>query len=126
MIVIDEILSAINDAMELSQKHKDSETAGKLADIYSAVLELKEENEELRQKIADLQAANEQKNDLELAEEGFYYKKSEIEAGKKIRYCAACYNNNGKLYPITQGSMRRDYFCTNCKMRYNGWQIPKE
>lgn len=57
-------------------------------------------------------------NDLELEEGGYYIKKSEQQAGKNIRYCAACYQNTGKLFPITQGSMRRDFFCTNCRMHY--------
>ena len=77
----------------------------------------------LEEELNGLKEDNE--NDLELSDDGFYYKISEIKAGKKLRYCAACYNNTGKLYPITQGSMRRSYFCTNCKMHYNGWQIPK-
>ena len=111
--------------MDLAKKHQDKETAEKLVEIYSSLLELKKENEELRKKIESLEKTQDNENDLELSDDGFYYKISEIKAGKKLRYCAACYNNTGKLYPITQGSMRRSYFCTNCKMHYNGWQIPK-
>ena len=86
---------------------------------------VKKENEELKKKIEALEAKNNKEEDLELSEEGFYYKEAEIKAGKKLRYCAACYNNTGKLYPITSGSLARDFFCSNCKMRYNDWQIPK-
>lgn len=124
MILVDEILTAISTAMELAQKNKDKETAEKLVEIFSDVMKLKKENEELREKIKEYEKASEEQSDLELADEGFYYKKSEIEQGKNLRYCAACYNNTGKLYPITQGAMRRDYYCTNCKMHYNGWRIP--
>ncbi len=125
MIVIDEILTAVNAALDLAKKHQDKENAEKLVEIYSSILELKKENEELKKKIEELKAKNDEENDLELSEEGFYYKVSEIKAGKKLRYCAACYNNTGKLYPITSGSLSRDFFCSNCRMRYNDWRIPK-
>ena len=125
MIIIDEILTAVSTVMDLAKKHQDKETAEKLVEIYSAILELKKENEELRKKVESLGANNEKENDLELSEEGFYYKVSEIKARKNLRYCAACYNNTGKLYPIISGSLPRDFFCLNCKMRYNDWRIPK-
>lgn len=51
-------------------------------------------------------------DDLELLEQGYYIKKSEHVKGINIKYCVACYNNTGKLYPIVQGSLRRDYFCS--------------
>ena len=125
MIIVDEILTSVSIAMDLAKKHQDKETAEKLVEIYSSLLELKKENQELRKKIEALEKTQDNENDLELSDDGFYYKISEITAGKKLRYCAACYNNTGKLHPITQGSMSRSYFCTNCKMHYNGWQIPK-
>lgn len=53
--------------------------------------------------------------DIELAQAGYYIKKSEKSVGKDIRYCAACYLNTGILYPYTKGSMPRDLFCANCK-----------
>ena len=124
MIVIDEILTAVNTAMDLAKKHQDKDTAEKLIEIYSSILEVKKENEELKKKIEALEASN-NNEDLELSEEGFYYKVSEVKAGKKLRYCAACYNNTGNLYPITAGSLRRDFFCSNCRMRYNDWRILK-
>lgn len=123
MIIIDEVLSAINTAMELAQKKNDKEVAEKLVGIYSSMLELIKENEELRSKLAEYEKVNSEADDLVLTDQGFYYRKSEVEAGHKARYCAACYNNTGKLHPITQGRMRRDYFCTNCRMHYNGWSL---
>ena len=125
MIVIDEILTAVSTAMDLAKKHHDKETAEKLVEFYSSILEVKKENEELKKKIETLETENNKENDLELSEEGFYYKVSEIRAGKKLRYCAACYNNTGKLYPITSGGLAIDFFCSNCRMRYNDWRIPK-
>lgn len=54
-------------------------------------------------------------SDMELTEAGYYIKRSEKSAGKDIRYCPACYQNTGNLYPYAKGSMARDMFCTNCK-----------
>lgn len=59
-----------------------------------------------------------EESDIETNDRGMLVKKSDIEAGKNIIYCPACYKNYGKLFPITQGSMRRDMFCSNCKTHY--------
>lgn len=123
MIIIDEVLSAINTAMELAQKKNDKEVAEKLVSIYSSMLELKKENEELKNKLAEYEKAKTESDDLVLTDQGFFYRKSEVAVGRKVRYCAACYNNTGELHPITQGATRRDYFCTNCRMHFNGWSL---
>lgn len=57
--------------------------------------------------------------DLELLDTGLLVKKSEIEAGKKIYYCHACYQKTGKLFTVVQGSLARDKFCSNCRMHYS-------
>lgn len=51
-------------------------------------------------------------------ERGRLFKKSEIAAGKNIVYCPACYQNYDKLFPIVEGSLRRDMFYSNCKTHY--------
>lgn len=61
----------------------------------------------------------EQDDDLELLDSGLLIKKSEKEAGKKIYYCHACYQNTGKLFTVVKGSLARDKFCSNCKMHYS-------
>ena len=58
-------------------------------------------------------------DDIEMLESGLLVRKSEIAAGKIINYSPACYTNNKKLYPVVNGSMARDRFCSNCKMRYS-------
>ena len=57
-------------------------------------------------------------DDVEMLESGLLIRKSEADAGKTIYYCPACYQKEGKLFPIVKGSMARDRFCSNCKMRY--------
>ena len=58
-------------------------------------------------------------DDIEMLESGLLIRKSEIAAGKNINYCPACYTNYKKLYPVVKGSVARDRFCLNCKMRYS-------
>lgn len=58
-------------------------------------------------------------DDIEMLESGLLVRKSEIATGKNINYCPACYTNYKKLYPVVKGSMARDRFCANCKMRYS-------
>ena len=53
--MIDEILIAVNAAMDLAKKHQDKETAEKLVEIYSSILDVKKENEELKKKIEALE-----------------------------------------------------------------------
>ena len=57
-------------------------------------------------------------DDVEMLESGLLIRKSEAAAGKTIYYCPACYQKEAKLFPIVKGSMARDRFCSNCKMRY--------
>lgn len=59
-----------------------------------------------------------QEDDIELLENGALVKKSEVNQGKKLYYCSACYQNYNKLFPIVKGTMPRNKFCTNCKMAY--------
>lgn len=126
MIIVDEVPSAVSTALDLAKKHQDAETVKELVNVYTMILELKKENEALKAEVEEYKKRELFQNDLCLDEKGLYYKKSELQAGKKIRYCAACYNNYGKLYPITQGSLRKDYFCTNCRMHYTGWNPSAE
>ena len=60
-----------------------------------------------------------QDDDVEMLESGLLTRKSEVAAGKKIYYCPACYQKEGKLFPIVKGSMARNRFCSNCKAHYN-------
>lgn len=119
MSLIGEIYDLIKDASELVEKYHDREMSDKLIEIHGKLMELQAENEHLKERIKELETVADISDDLELDAKGWYVRKSEKEARKNVRYCAACFQNTGKLYPITQGAMRRDYFCTNCKMHYN-------
>src|SRR5699024_7288722 len=49
-------------------------------------------------------------DDVEMLESGLLIRKSEADAGKTIYYCPACYQKEGKLFPIVKGAMARDRF----------------
>ena len=67
---------------------------------------------------ADALVKEHEDDDIELNDRGLLIRKSDIAVGKNIVYCPACYQNFGKLFPITSGSMRRDMFCSNCKAHF--------
>jgi hypothetical protein len=118
MSLIGEIYDLIKDTRGLVEKYHDKEISEKLVEIHGKLIDLQSENESLKRRINELETSAVVDDDLEMMDKGWYIRKSEQTAGKNIRYCVACYQNTGKLYPITQGSMRRDFFCTNCKMHY--------
>ena len=119
MSVVKDLLDLIKEARELAEKYQDKEMSAKLVDIHGRMIDLQTENSELKQRIKNLEELNEDSKDLELSDRGWYIKKSEYEEGKDIKYCSACYKNSHKLYPLVHGSLKKDYFCTNCKMPYH-------
>ena len=120
MSVVGDINDLIKEVRGLAEKYHDRAVSEKLVELHGKFIDLQVENESLKKRINELEAVQDIKNDLEMDPKGWYVRISEREADKEIRYCAACFQNTGKLYPITQGSLHRDYFCTNCKMHYTG------
>ena len=80
---------------------------------------IKQDNKELQNKVKMLTSVKELEKDLELHERGYLYRKSEMNDGKNIRYCASCWAKEMKLFPYLQGSVKRDMFCSNCKNYIN-------
>lgn len=116
MSIVSEVYEILKDLKSLSDKHKDKEILNKVLELQGKFYELREENESLKSKIAEFENTSELEKDLELLSNGLFIRKSEKEAGKEIRYCAACFRNHHKLYPIVQGNLRRNHFCSNCKI----------
>ncbi len=120
MSIIGETYEILKDLKQICDKRKDKEISDKVLELQSKFYELKEENENLKSKIADFENTEELEKDLELWPSGVYIRKSEKEAGKDIRYCPACFKNHHKLYPIIHGSLRKNRFCSNCNTPING------
>lgn len=116
MSIVGETYEILKDLKSLSDKHKDKEILNRVLELQDKFYELREENEALKSQIAELENISELKKDLELLPTGLYIRKSEKEAGIDSRYCAACFENHHKLYPIVQGNLRRNHFCSNCKI----------
>lgn len=116
MSIIGETYEILKDLKSLSEKHNNKEISNKVLELQNKFYELKEENENLKAQIEELKNMSELEEDLDLLPNGLYIKKSEKEAGKNIKYCAACFKNYRKLYPIVHGSLRKNQFCSNCKM----------
>lgn len=63
--------------------------------------------------------AEQQKDKIKFLENGMCLKLSEVNKGNPIYYCTSCYRKTGRLFPAVKGSMARDRFCTNCRMRFD-------
>lgn len=120
MSITGEAYEILKDLKQLSDRHKDKAILDKVLELQSKFYELKEKNENLKSQIAEFENTAELEKDIELLPSGVYIRKSEKEAGKDIRYCPACFKNHHKLYPIIQGSLRRNRFCVNCTTLING------
>lgn len=117
---IKDIYDIIKDVREFAKEKKNNEMVEKLLDIQARVSEIQEElentkaeNRELRNKVQQLEDASVIEQDLELREDGCYVRKSEQRQHKKIRYCAACWQNYKKLMPVIPG-MSSICQCENC------------
>ncbi len=113
------VYDAFKDALDIAQKIDNVDLYRKLLDLSRDALDLQnevykltEENRKLKAELEDKRESDELETDLELQPEGFYIRKSEREAGKTIKYCAACWNNIRKLMPYTRtGTLNQ---CSNC------------
>jgi hypothetical protein len=123
-----------NQTIAIKLDHDETEVKDKLNQLYAKIVdefgitrkadiiwEKKRDRfiKEVRElPISEVAATTNAEDDLEMLESGVYIRKSDASAGKKIYYCPACYQNHKKLFPIVQGSMARDRFCSNCKMHF--------
>ena len=119
MSTLKDLYEIIKDLGGLAKKHNDNAMAEKVIDIQARLFEVreqieevKEENRQLKEKIKELESSAELEKDLELVG-GTYIRLSEKEEGKNHFYCAACWQNFKKLYPVVETIGTRQQ-CTNC------------
>jgi len=113
MGAIMDISQLLRDLIGEAKKAKNLEMVDRLIEIKLALVEMQEENNNLKKQIAELEQSKVTEEDLELQPHGYYVKKSEMAAGKNIKYCAACWQNTKKLMPYTT-SIGRGMQCNNC------------
>ena len=106
MGAIKDVYEVIKDLKGLVKELNDQDMAEKVVEIQEGFFEMREQIEELKDEKRQLEgrikalsdnAALEK--DLELTDYGTYIRKSEKAEGKTHQYCAACWQNYGKLYP---------------------------
>lgn len=119
MSTLKDIYDIIKDLKGIAKKHNDNEMVEKVIDIQEGFFEIREqiedikdENKQLKEKIKELESCAGLEEDLELVG-GTYIRRSEKEQGKNHKYCAACWQNYKKLYPIIQ-TIGAAHQCSNC------------
>lgn len=114
--MIGDIIDLFKEVKEIAEKHNNAEVMEKLTRLYGVITEIQEENERLEKRVKELESLHLTNDDIEIHEKGYYFRKSEVNSGKNIRYCAACYANYSKLYPFVSPSVGRNLICSNCKL----------
>lgn len=111
---------AFKDALDIARKADNIDLYRKLLDLSKDALDLQNEVYKLSEENRVLKAALEEKNvadiiesDLELLPQGYYIRLSDKDAGKNIRYCAACWQNLRKLMPYAR-TIGNASQCSNC------------
>ena len=125
MSALKDLYDIIKEVKNLAEQYQNQEIAEKVIqiqekffDIREEVEEAKDENRELKETIKQMSSEKEIEKDLELDEQGFFIKKTEKEQGKKVFYCAACWNNYHKLMPLMGTHVTWKPECCNCHTTY--------
>ncbi len=112
---------ALKDAISIAQKTDNIDLYKKLLDLSKDALEqqnevynLTIENQHLKEQIEELSNAKLLEDDLELQPGGYLIRLSEKNKGRRIMYCAACWQNTKKLMPYMK-SIGMSYQCSNCQ-----------
>ena len=100
------------DIFDLIKKGSTLEAQEKIIELRTAALDLQEENEILRKKIAELE------NALKL-KESIKWKKPSYWLGEDGPFCQRCYDVNNNLVRL-QGGKNDSWNCRECKNSYYG------
>lgn len=117
MSAVKDVYDLVRDLVDEAKRQKNLELQEKLMDIQSLIFDIREENEQLKSRVAELEKCSILESELELLDSGLYVKKTEKESGKNIRYCASCFQMHGKLIPVALGN--RILVCPNCKTAFH-------
>jgi len=83
-----------------------------LLDSQAALNEAAEQIRVLNEELSKQNRADELEKDLEYVNDGgFYIRKSERDAGKRIPYCPVCWGKDGKLVPLNPVSNHGFFRC---------------
>lgn len=120
MSAVKDIYEIIKELKSLVKQYQNDEMAEKVVaiqegffDIREDLENVKEENKRLKEEITRLKDISELESDLEITERGYIVRVSEKNAGKDVRYCAACWQNHKKLMPLIH-TIGHAIQCSNC------------
>lgn len=114
MGAIMDIYQLIRDLIDEARKERNLEMVDQLIEIKLALLQLQDENTELKRRITELEQEEKIEEDLELQSKGYYIRISEKEKGIDVKYCVACWQNTKKLMVYSPLSVGRGAQCCNC------------
>jgi hypothetical protein len=114
-----EIVDLIRAIVGLAKKAGNQELNAKVADlqvrilaIQTQLIELTNENQDLRKRASDLEQAVEIGKGLKYEESVYWLPK---DAGREGPFCPNCWDSQHKLIRLTQGATKGTCFCGVCK-----------
>lgn len=110
------VLDTARELSELIKKYNDQELYEKIVTLREQLLDLREENAALRERIKHLEDA--QKIEARLIRKGNYYVTDDDPEGENNIYCLACWDHDRRLISLTRG--RGTIKCAICSSRRKG------
>lgn len=113
----------IKDLLKAAKTVQNQEVVQLAMDLQEKFFELREDNDDLEQKIKKLEARISEleqikvtEDDIKFSQEGYCTLKSDT---NKVFYCGCCWRHESKLLPLAHVSAGRNYYqCGNCKTTY--------
>ena len=109
----------IKDLLKAAKAVQNQEVVQLAMDLQEKFFELREDNEELIQKIksleaqiSDLKQVKVTEDDMEFSSGGYFTLKSDT---NKILYCGCCWGQDHRLIPLLLTGGTRTYQCGRCK-----------
>lgn len=108
-----DIVQSIKDVWNCAKKLEQHELLEKLADLKDVCYELRDENRELREKIAE-------KESHHFVFENNMYWDQNLDGTRDGPYCTSCWDNCGKAIRMHKSRTNELYNCPICKVYIEG------
>ena len=119
MSAFSDFYSLLKDFVALAKKAKNQELVNMALDLQEKYFDLREDNDNLVEKIKSLNERISSLEDSKVLEENIvYYKRGFFTLNtdkKKLPYCSMCWKKEHRLIPIAQSKSWYQYKCGNCK-----------
>jgi len=108
------LLPKCNDIMELVRKGELTEAQQKIVQLREGAIDIQEENIALREKVKELEAALDVKQNLEWEKPYYWLRRGQRREGP---FCQQCYDSTVKLIRL-QGDGQGWWECKTCKNNF--------